>query len=161
MNEAPVRYAEDFKAGDRFELGSYTVTREELIEFARRYDPFPFHVDDQAAQATMFGGVIASGWMTALVWLRLMHQSFLDYGTTLGSPGHEEMTWPKPVKPGDRLSGHVEIKESRVSKSKPDIGFVRYTAKLRNDGGDDVFVTTSTLIIRTRPLPEVSDKVSS
>jgi hypothetical protein len=78
MNQAPPRYAEDFKAGDRFELGSYTVTRAELIEFARTYDPFPFHVDDNAAQATMFGGVIASGWMTALVWLRLMHRSFLD-----------------------------------------------------------------------------------
>jgi acyl dehydratase len=107
----------------------------------------------------MFGGIIASGWMTALVWLRLMHQTFLDYNTTLGSPGHEEMTWPKPVKPGDRLTGHVEIRGSRVSKSKPDIGFVRYRAKLRNQSGDDVFVTTSSLIIRTRPLPRPSDKV--
>jgi acyl dehydratase len=159
MSEPPVRYAEDFKAGDRFELGSYTVTHEEIIEFARRYDPFPFHLDDRAAQAPMFGGIIASGWMTALVWLRLMHQTFLDYNTTLGSPGHEEMTWPKPVKPGDRLTGHVEIRGSRVSKSKPDIGFVRYTAKLRNQSGDDVFVTTSSLIIRTRPLPRPSDKV--
>ena len=151
MSHASVRYAEDFKAGNRFELGSHTVTREEVIEFARTYDPFPFHLDDNAAQATMFGGIIASGWMTALIWLRLMHQSILDYGTTLGSPGHEEMLWPNPVRPGDLLSGHIEIKESRVSKSKPDIGFVRYTAKLCNENGNEVFVTTSTLIIRTRP----------
>jgi acyl dehydratase len=153
MSEAPVRYAEDFKPGDRFELGSHRVTREEIVAFARTYDPFPFHLDDNAAQATMFGGIIASGWMTALIWLRLMHQSFLHYGTTLGSPGHEEMLWPHPVKPGDRLSGHIEIKETRISKSKPDLGFVRYTAKLCNDRGEEVFVTTSTLIIRTRPPP--------
>ena len=82
-----------------------------------------------------------------------MHLSFLDYDTTLGSPGHEEVLWPHPVKPGDRLTGHLEIKETRISKSKPDLGFVRYTAKLRNERGDDVFVTTSTLIIRTRPRP--------
>jgi len=153
MSTAPIRYAEEFQAGQSFELGSHTVTREEIVEFARTYDPFPFHLDDNAGQATMFGGIIASGWMTALVWLRLMHQSFLDYGTTLGSPGHEEVLWPTPVKPGDRLSGYLEIRETRISKSKPDIGFVRYTARLRNQGGNDVFVTTSTLIIRTRPRP--------
>jgi len=144
------RFAEDYKAGDAFDLGSYDVTREEIVEFATKYDPFPFHVDDDAARATPFGGIIASGWMTALVWLRLMHRSFLDPATTLGSPGHEEMNWPTPVKPGDTLTGRVEIRESRVSKSKPEMGFVRYTARLHNQRGDCVFVTTSTLIIRTR-----------
>ena len=98
----------------------------------------------------MFGGVIASGWLTALVWLRLMHQTFLSYEVTLGSPGHEEMNWPRPVHPGDRLHGRVEIKESRVSKSKPGLGFVRYTAMLSNQRGEQVFVTTSTLIVKSR-----------
>jgi acyl dehydratase len=79
-----------------------------------------------------------------------MHETFLSYDTILGSPGHEEMIWPKPVRPGDRLQGRVEIKESRVSKSKPDMGFVRYTATLSNQDGDVVFVTTSTLIVKTR-----------
>jgi acyl dehydratase len=73
-----------------------------------------------------------------------MHKAFLCYETTLGSPGHEEMIWPTLVRPGDQLSGQLEIKESRVSKSKPDLGFVRCTSKLSNQEGDEVFVTTST-----------------
>ena len=150
MTEKEARYAEDYKPGDVFELGSYEVTRDEIIEFSRTYDPFSFHVDDEAAKRTVFAGLIASGWLTALVWLRLMHQTFISYETTLGSPGHEEMNWPRPVRPGDRLQGRVEIKESRVSKSKPDLGFVRYTATLINQRGEQVFVTTSTLIVKSR-----------
>ena len=145
-----LKFVEDYKAGDRFELGQFEVTREEVVEFAQKYDPFPFHVDDEAAKATVFGGIISSGWLTALVWLRLMHSHFLCYETVLGSPGHEEMLWPTPVRPGDRLSGTVEIKESRVSKSKPELGFVRYTAILTNQENDDVFVTTSTLMVKSR-----------
>jgi len=150
MDSRIARFAEDFRVGEEFELGSYLVTRDELVDFARKYDPFPFHVDEEAARSAPFGGVIASGWMTALIWLKLMHESLLDPATVLGSPGHEEMNWPTPVKPGDTLSGRVEIKESRVSKSKPGLGFVRYTARLHNQRGDCVFVTTSTLIVRSR-----------
>ena len=145
-----LKFAEDYKVGDSFELGQFEVTRKEVVEFAQKYDPFPFHVDDEAAKATVFGGIISSGWLTALVWLRLMHSHFVCYETVLGSPGHEEMLWPTPVRPGDRLSGTVEIKESRVSKSKPELGFVRYTATLTNQNLDDVFVTTSTLMIKSR-----------
>ena len=144
------KFAEDYKVGDSFELGQFEVTREEVVEFAQKYDPFPFHVDDEAAKATVFGGIISSGWLTALVWLRLMHSQFLCYETVLGSPGHEEMVWPTPVRPGDRLSGTVEIKESRVSKSKPELGFVRYTAKLTNQENEAVFITTSTLMVKSR-----------
>ena len=147
------RYVEDYSAGDIFDLGTYEVSREEIIEFSQKYDPFPFHVDDRAAEETVFGGLISSGWLTALVWLRLMHKAFLCYETTLGSPGHEEMVWPTPVLPGDRLKGRVEIKESRVSASKPDLGFVRYTATLTNQEGKEVFVTTSTMIVKPRPAP--------
>ena len=146
-----LKFVEDYKAGDRFELGQFEITHEEVVEFAQKYDPFPFHVDDEAAKATVFGGIISSGWLTALVWLRLMHSHFLCYETVLGSPGHEEMLWPTPVRPGDRLSGTVEIKESRVSKSKPEFGFVRYTATLTNQENDDVFVTTSTLMVKSKP----------
>ena len=138
------------ESAKRSKLGSYLVSRDELVDFARKYDPFPFHVDEEAARSTPFGGIIASGWMTALIWLKLMHESLLDPATVLGSPGHEEMNWPTTVNPGDRLTGRVEIKESRLSKSKPGIGFVRYTARLNNQRGDCVFVTTSTLIVRSR-----------
>ena len=146
-----IRYVEDYKAGDVFELGTYDITYEEIIEFSQKYDPFPFHIDDRMAQETVFGGIISSGWLTALVWLRLMHKAFLCYETTLGSPGHEELIWPTPVRPGDQLSGQVEIKESRVSKSKPDLGFVRYTSKLTNQKDEEVFLTTSTMIVKPRP----------
>ena len=150
MTEKIVRYAEDYKPGDVFDLGLYEVTRDEIVEFSKKYDPFPFHVNDEAARATVFGGVISSGWLTALVWLRLMHNAFLCHETILGSPGHEELNWPKPVRPGDRLHGQVEIKDSRTSKSKPELGFVRYTATLSNQHGEKVFVTTSTLIVKSR-----------
>jgi acyl dehydratase len=145
------RYAEDYKTGDVFDLGKYEITRKEMIEFAGKYDPFPFHIDDQAAQETIFGGLTSSGWLTALVWLRLMHKEFLDYEMTLGSPGHEEMIWPTPVRPGDILNGKVKILDSRVSKSKPDLGFVRYKATLFNQDGEPVFITTSTLIVKPTP----------
>jgi len=150
MSPVTRRFAEDFRVGEEFELGSYVVTRDEFIDFARKYDPFPFHLDEEVAKATPFGGIIASGWMTALIWLRLMHEALLDPATVLGSPGHEKMNWPTPVKPGDMLYGRVEIKESRTSKSKPGLGFVRYTAKLYNQRDKCVFVTTSTLIVRAR-----------
>jgi len=150
MNSGSGRFAQDFRVGEEFELGSYSVMRDELVDFARKHDPFPFHLDEESAKATPFGGIIASGWMTALIWLKLMHESLLDPSTVLGSPGHEEMNWPTPVKPGDTLHGRVEIKESRLSKTKPGIGFVRYTAKLYNQRDECVFVTTSTLIVRAR-----------
>ena len=149
-----IRYAEDYQAGDIFELGSYEVNQEEIIEFSRKYDPFSFHINEKAAQETVFKGIISSGWLTGLIWLRMMHESFLCYETTLGSPGHEEMLWPKPVRPGDRLTGVAEIKESKVSKSKPDLGFVRYTSTLQNQNGEEVFITTSTIIVKPRPSSE-------
>ena len=144
-------YVEDYEPGEVFNLGSYEVTAGEIVTFAEKYDPFPFHIDEKAAKETIFGGIISSGWLTALIWLRLMHKSFLNYETTMGSPGHEEMIWPTPVRAGDNLTGRLEIKESRVSKSKPNLGFVRYTAKLLNQDNKEVFVTTSTIIMGTNP----------
>ena len=146
-----ITYAEDYKPGDIIAIGSYEVTAKEITEFAKKYDPFPFHIDEEAAKETFFGGIISSGWLTALIWLRLMHKTFICYETTLGSPGHEEMLWPNPVYPGDKLTGQIEIKESRSSKSKPDLGFVRYRAKLINQEKKEVFITTSTIIVSTLP----------
>ncbi len=144
------RYVEDFKKGDNFNLGKHTFSEEEIVDFAKKYDPFPFHIDKNAAEKTVFSGIISSGWLTALVWLGMMHKSFLSYDTTMGSPGHEEMIWPKPVRPGDSVSGQLEILESRKSKSKPGLGFVRYEAKLINQNNEIVFVTKSTLMIKSQ-----------
>ena len=146
-----ITYAEDFKPGDVFDIGSYKVTAKEIAEFAKKYDPFPFHIDEEAAKKTIFGVIISSGWLTALIWLRLMHKKFICYETTLGSPGHEEMLWPNPVHAEDKLTGQIEIIESRVSKSKPNLGFVRYRAKLINQKEKEVFITTTTIIVKTRP----------
>ena len=144
------RYVEDFKKGDIFDLGKHTFSEEEIVDFAKKYDPFPFHIDKNAAEKTVFSGIISSGWLTALVWLGMMHKSFLSYDTTMGSPGHEEMIWPKPVRPGDSVLGRLEILESRKSKSKPGLGFVRYEAKLINQNNEIVFVTKSTLMIKAQ-----------
>ena len=154
MSKMKMRYVEDYKPGEIYELGSYQVTQQEIIEFSKKYDPFQFHVDEKAAKKTVFKGIISSGWLTGLVWLRMMHESFLCHETTLGSPGHEEMLWPKPVRPGDRLTGVAQIKESKVSKSKRDLGFVRYTSTLQNQNGEEVFITTSTIIVKPRPSSE-------
>jgi acyl dehydratase len=145
-----LRYAEDYKPGDAFDLGEREVTLDEIVEFARKYDPFPFHMDETAARATPFGGIISSGWLTALVWLGMMHNKIFCVETVLGSPGHEEMRWPTPVRAGDRLRGQFVVKESRVSKSKPEIGFVRFQAVLTNQRGEEVFITVATMIIRAR-----------
>ena len=144
------QYVEDFKKGDIFDIGEHTFSEEEIIDFAKKYDPFPFHINKDAAEKTVFEGIISSGWLTALVWLGMMHKSFLSYDTTMGSPGHEEMIWPKPVRPGDTVSGQLEVLESRGSKSKPELGFVRYEAKLVNQENEIVFITKSTLMIKTR-----------
>ena len=144
------RFVEDFKKGDIFDLGEHTFSEEEIVDFAKKYDPFPFHIDKNAAEKTVFSGIISSGWLTALVWLGMMHKSFLSYDTTMGSPGHEEMIWPKPVRPGDSVSGQLEILESRKSKSKPGLGFVRYEAKLINQNNEIVFLTKSTLMIKAQ-----------
>jgi len=146
-----IRYAEDFEVGEKFDLGRYHVTREEIVDFAQKYDPFPFHVDEEFASKTVFGGIISSGWLTSLVWLRLMHKNFLEYETVLGSPGHEEVKWPTPVRPDDQLEGTLEVLEQRVSRSRPDLGFVRYRATLTNQNDETVFDTTSTMIIKPRP----------
>ena len=145
------RYAEDFQIGDIIDLGDYKVSREEIIEFAKKYDPFPFHVDEGAAAETVFGGIISSGWLTSLIWLGLMHKNFIDYDTVLGSPGHEELKWPTPVRPDDILNGKIEVLERRVSKSRPDLGFVRYRAILKNQNDELVFDTTSTLLVKAKP----------
>ena len=143
-------YAEDFKEGETFNLGIYNVTKEEIVDFANRYDPFPFHVDEAKAKETIFGGIISSGWLTALIWLRMMHEKFLCYEVTLGSPGHEKILWPQPVRPGDTLNGSITIKSVKISKSKPGLGFIRYEALLKNQNRKCVFSTTSTLIIKAR-----------
>ena len=138
----PAQYFEDFRPGQTVELGSRTVTEEEIVAFARQWDPQPFHVDPDAARDSDFGGLIASGWHTGAMWMRLYVDALLgDAG--LGSPGVEELRWLAPVRPGDTLTGRLEVLEATPSQRRPDRGTLRIRAEMENQDGVIVMAMTS------------------
>lgn len=128
-------YFEDFAPGRVFELGAVEVSEDEIIDFATRFDPQPFHVDPTAAAGTMFGGIIASGWHTCAMCMRLMVDGVLADSSSLGSPGMEQIRWLAPVRPGDRLTARSTVEEARPSSSKPDRGVVTLTTEMENQDG--------------------------
>ena len=123
---------EDFEVGQVRDLGTISPTREEIIQFATQFDPQPFHLDDEAAKASVFGGLCASGWHTCSMAMRLMVTRFLQETSSLGSPGLEDIKWPKPVFPGDVLRLRVTVLDSRISKSNPSLGILRWRWQLHN-----------------------------
>jgi acyl dehydratase len=131
-------YWEDLQPGQVLDLGSITPTREEIIAFATQFDPQPFHLDDQAAKASVFGGLCASGWHTCAMAMRLMVTNFLQTAASLGSPGLENVKWLKPVFPGDTLRLQHRILESRPMSKRPDVGLVRTHWEMFNQHGDQV-----------------------
>ena len=137
------RYFEDFAVGQVVELGSRTVTEEEIVAFAREFDPQPFHVDPEAARESVFGGLIASGWHTGAVWMRLYVDSLLGGTASMGSPGIEELRWLAPVRPGDTLTGRLTVLETTPSAKRPDRGTVRIRGELENQDGVVVLRMTS------------------
>jgi acyl dehydratase len=146
-----VRYWEDFAEGDTIELGSYEVTREEILEFARRYDPQPFHVDEAAADAGPFGGLAASGWHTAAIFMRLFVDGILNSSASLGSPGIEELRWTAPVRPGDVLTGRVRLVDSYPSERRADRGTLINECELLNQDGTVVMTMRGRGHFRRRP----------
>ena len=132
------RYFEDYIAGSVHQFGSITVEEGEVIAFARQYDPQVFHTDPEAARETMFGGLIASGWYTASIMMRLCVDHYLSTQASLGLPGVDELRWLKPVRPGDELSVRVTILETKRSRSKPDRGVVRTFIGVLNQQNDVV-----------------------
>ncbi|CAG0975069.1 itaconyl-CoA hydratase [Anaerolineae bacterium] len=126
------RYFEDYVAGAVHEFGNIAVEESQVIEFARRFDPQIFHTDPEAAKATMFGGLIASGWHTAALMMRLFVDNYLSSSASLGSPGVDELRWLKPVRPGDTLSARATILEANRSRSKPDRGIIRTYIEVLN-----------------------------
>ena len=131
-------YWEDLQPGQVLDLGSLTATREEIIAFASQFDPQPFHLDDEAAKASVFGGLCASGWHTCSMAMRLMVTNFLQTAASLGSPGLENVKWMKPVFPGDTLRLQHRILESRPMRSRPDVGLVRTHWEMFNQNGEQV-----------------------
>ncbi len=120
---APTHF-EDFTAGDTYEFGSHTVTAAEIVEFSTRYDPQPFHVDEAAATQGPFGGLIASGWHTGALFMRMYVDAILSGAVSMGSPGVEELRWRVPVRPGDTLRGRATIVEATSSSTRADRGTV-------------------------------------
>ena len=142
-------YLEDLSVGQRFTTGTLTVTEAEIREFAGRYDPQPFHLDDAAARQTLFGGLAASGWHTAAMTMRLLVESGapLAWGI-IGGGG--EIAWPRPTRAGDVLHVEGEVMEITPSKSKPDRGMVLMKSETKNQNGDAVQVTAMKLIVPRR-----------
>ena len=131
-------YFEDLPAGDVRESPPRTITREEMLAFARQYDPQPFHLDEDAARTTIYGGLIASGWLTVAVMMRLLWDTLLKDAVSLGSPGADEVRWLKPVRPGDTLRARFMVVEAIPSRSKPDRGVVKTLTEVRNQHGEVV-----------------------
>jgi acyl dehydratase len=131
-------YWEDLQPGSERDLGTIKPTREEIIAFASQFDPQPFHLDDDAAKASVFGGLCASGWHTCSMAMRLMVTNFLQQSASLGSPGLENLQWKKPVFPNDTLSLKHTILETRPMRSKPDVGLVRTAWDMHNQHGNSV-----------------------
>jgi len=144
------RYFEDYVPGSVHELGTISISEPEIIEFARRYDPQPFHVDAEAARHTQFGGLIASGWQTAGLMMRLAVDHYLSSVASLASPGADELRWFQPVRPGDTLSVRATVLEARLSASKPDRGLVRTLFEVLNQRGEIVMTVTGMNMLKRR-----------
>lgn len=127
---------EEFKVGESADMGSHRFTQDEIIAFARQFDPQPFHTDPQAAAASAFGGLIASGWHTCAIGMRLMVEHYISRTVSFGSPGVEEIRWLRPVRPGDTLSYRRTVLASRASASRPGVGLVKQRWEALNQHGE-------------------------
>jgi acyl dehydratase len=143
-------YLEDLHVGQRFESASHVVTTDEIKAFARQFDPQPFHLDEAAAARSMFGGLAASGWHTAALTMRLLVGGGAPIAGGVVGAG-VEITWPRPVRPGDELQVFSEVTEITPSRSKPDRGIVALRSETRNQRGEAVQILTSKLVVPRRP----------
>ena len=147
-----MKYFDDIEVGDATEFGHYDVTREEVLEFARKYDPQPFHLSDEGAANTHFGRLCASGWHTAAMTMAVIARKVVgEEQAGLGSPGIDELRWLKPVYPGDTLHVRGRIIDKTPSRSKPDLGSFRTETIVTNQDNVPVMRFTSIVLIRRRP----------
>ena len=153
---APVekRYFEDYVTGSVHEFGSVTVEKEEIIDFARRFDPQVFHTDPELAKSTIYGGLIASGWHTSGLMMRLFADHYLSKAASLGSPGIDELRWKIPVRPGDELSIRVTVLGTKRSRSKPDRGIVRSFIEVINQNREVVMSIKAINLFLCREIPQ-------
>ncbi|MGO9119564.1 MAG: MaoC family dehydratase [Desulfomonilaceae bacterium] len=147
------RYFEDYVPGDVHEFGAIVAEEAEMIAFARRFDPQPFHTDPVAAKQSVFGGLIASGWYTAGLMMRLYVDHYLSHVASLSSPGVDELRWLKPVRPGDALSIRITISDAKRSRSKPDRGIVHSYLEVLNQDGEIVMSMKGVNLLAFREVP--------
>ena len=151
VNDHGLRYFGDYVPGKTYECGSVGVDQASIIAFAKEFDPQPFHVDPVAAASGPFGGLIASGWHTAALVMRLLVENYLSAEASLGGAGADEIRWPYPVRPGDTLRVRATVAEARKSLSKPDRGIVKTLAEAVNQDGRTVMRLTAINFLRVRP----------
>ena len=141
---------DDFKEGEVKEFGGYHVTEEEILEFAKKYDPQPFHTDIEAARRSIFGGLIASGWHTCSMVMRMLCDHLFTNSANTGSPGVDEIRWIRPVRPGDILRLRVETAKVSQSRSKPDRGTIWHHVSVLNQKGELVATLKAMTMMLTR-----------
>ena len=151
VNDHGLSYFDDYALGSTYECGSVSIDQASIIAFAKEFDPQPFHVDPAAAAAGPYGGLIASGWHTAALVMRLLVENYLAAESSLGSAGMDELRWPHPVRPGDTLRVRATVVESRRSLSKPDRGIVKTVVEAANQDGATVMRATAVNFMLVRP----------
>lgn len=144
------KYLDDFAAGQIYSSGRLTVERDRIKAFAAEFDPQPFHLDEEAARGSIFGGLAASGWHTAALTMRLLVESGLKPAGGIVGAGFDEFRWPRPVRPGDELHLEIEVLEVRPSKSRPNQGLIKVRTTTKNQNGETVQVSVGNLIVPRR-----------
>ncbi len=145
-----MRAFEDFTIGETIEHGACVVTAEEIVSFAREFDPQPFHLDQDSPEAALTGGLIASGWHVAGLFMRLMADSMLLDSTCMGSPGIDVLKWLKPVRPGDTIAGRSTVTGARASQSRPGMGIVRFRHEATDASGETVMWMENAILFGRR-----------
>ena len=147
-------YFEDFVPGQSYELGSYTVSREQMLAYAREFDPQYFHIDEEAAKSSRFGDIVASGWHTGSILMRLFVDGLLHRTASIAAPGLDEVKWANPVRAGDTLTGTCLIERTRESRSRRELGLIFVRLELSNQHGEEVMLVRNWGMFERRPTSE-------
>jgi acyl dehydratase len=146
------RYWEDFIPGDVIDCGSRQLARDEIVAFAAEFDPQPMHLDEASASKSMLGGLAASGWHSCCVLMRMLDDGLFSQSHFLGAPGVEEVKWIAPVRPGEAMTAQANVLETRASRSRPEMGFVRFRFELRDGVGAPLMTMTASPMFERVPL---------
>lgn len=147
-----MRYLEDFQEGQRITFGEQRITKDDVVNFAHQFDPQVFHLDENSPKTKELGGLMASGWHSAALFMRLAVDSYLGDTAVMTSPGVDELRWLSPVRPGDVITGEAQVAQVRVSATKPDRGILTTRVRLWNQRAEDVLTMTTHAFILVRPI---------